>query len=79
MANCLEPVRKESGHRDLEPHLMICIFGTPEAIFHKTELFISIAALKHQIVHYRVLRDTGSCSDMLLPVAKGMILQGWEK
>lgn len=32
------------------------MFGTAEAIFHKSELFVSIAAVKHQILHYSVKR-----------------------
>lgn len=79
MANCLEPVSKENGHSDLKPHLIICVFGTPEAVFCKTELFISIVALKHKILHFRVLKDIGNCSDTLISVAKGVILQHWDK
>lgn len=30
------------------------MFGIPEAFFCKTELFVSIAAVKHQILHYSV-------------------------
>lgn len=54
----------------MEPHVILHAFGTPEAVFTKTEWFIHIAASKQQVLHYRALKvGVGKGSGMLLHAA----------
>lgn len=56
MVNCLKPVNKEWWAWGLGASLKNTCVWNPKAIFSKTELFVSIAAAKYQILHYSVKR-----------------------